>query len=60
MIDKITEEKFLEQEISGEAFRCAAEISARQELKELQKKDSRYLDPMTAYKFLKEQSLFLP
>jgi hypothetical protein len=46
---------FLDQESS--TLRTAAEDNALMELKRLQKKDSRYLDPMSAYKALREMEM---
>lgn len=60
MIDKLTEENLIKEAIeTADALRWAAETKAVDELKQLQKKDSRYLDPMTAYKFLKESLMFV-
>jgi hypothetical protein len=59
MIDKITEENFIDDAIStADAIHWAAESKAKQELDIEKEKDNRLNDPMTAYKFLKEQSLF--
>lgn len=38
-------------------LRISAEINAEIELKRLQEKDSRFNDPMMAYKFLKESQI---
>ena len=39
-------------------IRMSAEINAEIELSKLQKKDERYNDPMTAYKFIQERTIF--
>ena len=40
---------------SSQVARETAKMNAEMALKELQKKDSRFNDPMMAYKFLKER-----